>query len=171
MNSYRQIAVGAIVVIASAALVIATFAILDPPAKYQEAEPIASADTGRGPWAHPDGATLAVWSEGAGVPVLFTYAVAWRETRNNASPATRGKLGEIGRFQILPSTARARCATLDVREYYGNLACFLKMAREDAAGPRCQGDWRCAARIHNGAQAYADSVMSDIKNLVRRRIG
>jgi hypothetical protein len=138
----------------------------DPPASDP---PSAAADVQQpGPWAHPDAATLALWSEAARVPTFFTFAIAWRETRNNASPASRGKLGEVGRFQILPRTARTRCPKIDVREYEGNLACFLKMAGED--GARCRNDWRCAARIHNGSWAYADSVMADVRELVRRRI-
>lgn len=171
MNRYQRITIAAGVILAYAALLVGAFAFFDPPSTPQGRDPIATADTGRGPWAHPDAGTLGVWSEAAGVPVVFTYAIAWRETRNNPSPATRGKLGEVGRFQILSRTAAARCRGIDVREYYGNLACFLRMAREDAASARCAGDWRCAARIHNGAQAYADSVMLDIQKLVRRRIG
>lgn len=130
-------------------------------------------DTGRGPWAHPDAPTLQLWSEVAGVPTFLTYAIAWRETRNNPSPWVRGARGEVGRFQVMPATAKSRCAGIDVGTSEGNLACFLKMIRADLA--RCAGDARCAARIHNGsgprARAYADSVMADVKILVNRRIG
>lgn len=119
-----------------------------------------------------DAATLRVWSEAAGVPYVHTWALAYEETRRNTSPGTRGGHGEWGRFQILPSTAKSRCGNLDTRTYYGNLACFLKMTREDAL--RCRGDYRCAARIHNGsgpkAEAYADRVWATTRALVEREV-
>lgn len=151
-------------------------AVFVPREKPQETdlEIAAPADTGRGPWAHPDAPTLRIWSEAAGIPYVFTYAVAWRETRNNPSPDVRGARGEIGRFQVMPATAKSRCGGLDVRTPEGNLACFLRMARADLAG-RCAGDFRCAARVHNGpgwaSERYADNVMADVKTLVERGMG
>lgn len=130
-------------------------------------------DSSRGPWSHPDALTLKLWSEAAGVPTFLTYAIAWRETRNNPSPWVRGAHGEVGRFQIRALTARSRCPGIDVGMYDGNLACFLRMAQEDLR--TCAGDARCASRVHNGsgpkARAYADSVMADVKKLVERRVG
>lgn len=120
---------------------------------------------------HPDAATLELWSEAAGVPVAFTYAMAWEETRNNPSPWVRGAHGEYGRFQIKLTTARSRCPGLDVRQYDDNLACFLRMSRED--WQKC--GWACAARIHNGsgrrAEEYASRVMETVRVIVNSKVG
>ena len=121
---------------------------------------------------HPDAGTLELWSEAAGVPAVFTYAMAWEETRNNPNPAVRGAHGEYGRFQIKASTARLRCPGLVVTEYEDNLACFLRMAQQDYY--KC-GNWRCAARIHNGsgrrAEEYAARVMATVRVIVNAKVG
>jgi len=116
---------------------------------------------------HPDSARLRTFSELAGVPVALTFAVAWQETRNNARDSTvRSSKGALGRFQIMDATARSRCPRFDVRTPDGNLACFLKMIREDAAS---SGDYGSAARIHNGrgyaARAFADTVLMNTGRL------
>lgn len=132
------------------------------------ADSIAVTDTLLGPDAH----VLRVWSEAAGVPYVYTWALAFEETQRNPSPGVRGAHLEWGRFQILPSTARARCPAHNTQTYYGNLACFLRMTREDVA--TCRGDYRCAARIHNGrgprAYAYADRVMDRVAVIVGREV-
>lgn len=121
---------------------------------------------------HPDAAELTLWSEAAGVPAAFTYAIAWEETRNNADPSVRGAHGEVGRFQIKLSTARARCLGLNVTDYHDNLACFLRMTRQD--WQKC-GSWRCAARVHNGsgvrAERYANHVMGTVRMIVNAKVG
>lgn len=138
----------------------------------EEGEVVIPDSGAHGALRHPDAATLELWSEAAGVPPAFTFAIAWQETRNNASPAVRGRHGEYGRFQILLSTARTRCPGLNVVEYEDNLACFLRMARQDWL--RC-GSWRCAARTHNGsglmAERYADSVMQTVREIVNAKVG
>lgn len=135
--------------------------------------PVAAAPLGTGPWSHPDAATIRVYSEAAGVPYVFAYAIAWEETRNNVSPTTRSYMGAVGRFQIMPATAKASCPGLNIYTSSGNLACFLKLVRASAAGA-CAGDYRCVARVHNGsgrvAEAFADSVMSSVRKLVTREI-
>jgi len=67
------------------------------------------------------------------LPAARVQAIAWTETRCNTSPRVRGKLGEIGRFQIRAATARAHCPTLNVRSYKGNTECFVKLFRENVA--------------------------------------
>lgn len=128
--------------------------------------------SGIGALRHPDAATLQLWSEAAGVPAAFTYAVAWEETRNNADPSIRGAHGEYGRFQIKLTTARVRCPGLNVKEYYDNLACFLRMSREDWMR---SGSWRTAARTHNGsgvrAESYANKVMGTVRMIVSAKVG
>lgn len=125
-----------------------------------------------GPWAHPDAARISLWSEAAGVPAVFSLAIAWRETRNNPSPYSTSVVGARGRFQIMRATARARCPHLDTETPDGNLACFLKLTRENLA--RCGGSFWCAAKMHNGsgraAEQFADSVMASVRQLVEREI-
>lgn len=128
------------------------------------------ADSTAGPWSHPDALRLRAAADALGVPYRYAYAIAWRETRNNDGPWTRGAHGEYGRFQILPSTARSRCPGIDVGAYDGNVLCFMKLAREDLSA--CRGDVRCAARVHNGsgprARAYADTVSAIVRDLYER---
>jgi len=58
-------------------------------------------------------------------------AIARVESGCNLSPRLRGKLHEIGRFQITPSVARHRCPETDVRTYKGNVACALRILEEN----------------------------------------
>lgn len=135
------------------------------PAAAPEPLPIL-ADSAPGAARHPDSTALETFSRLVGVPPLFTFALAWEETRNNPDPKTRGKHGEWGRFQVKETTARARCPGFNIKTAEGNLACFLKMAREDRIAG---GSWWHAARVHNGsgeaARAYADRVIRTVGQL------
>ena len=154
-----------------AVMITSSFVLVDPPAREaadgtgvrRALVPIAVPGAAR----HPDSARLRTYSELAGVPVAVTFAIAWQETRNNATDSTvRSVKRALGRFQIMDATARTRCPAFDVGTPDGNLACFLKMVCEDAAS--C-GDYGCAARIHNGrgyaARAFADTVLMNVGRL------
>jgi len=54
---------------------------------------------------------------------------------------------EVGRYQIKPSTARRRCANLNVFTYEGNILCFFRMFYED----QHSGGTEFAIRHHNGS--------------------
>jgi len=114
-----------------------------------------------------DAPTLALWSEAAGVPTLLTEAVAWTESGRSLDPTLRGAAGEVGRFQIKPATARERCPRQNIMTYHGNLACYLRMMRENYAACR---DWRCAIARYNGqgpaAAAYAGRVLAFVERRV-----
>lgn len=129
---------------------------------------IAVADTTYGASNPPDAAALDLWSDALNFPREYAYAIAWHETRANVDPRVRGKAGEWGRFQIMPSTARERCAGMDVTTAHGNRACFFKMTRDDYL--KCGGDWWCVAKRHNGGSAYANRAMRTVQQLVRREI-
>lgn len=78
----------------------------------------------------------------AGLPEAVVLAMAWQESGSNLNPALRGHhcwnetVGhladcEVGRFQIKPSTGKARCPEFNVFTYRGNLDCFAKAFGED----------------------------------------
>jgi len=115
-----------------------------------------------------DAPTLALWSEAAGVPVLLTEAVAWTESGRNLDPLLRGAAGEVGRFQIKPSTARLRCPRQNITTARGNLTCFLRIVRRDYA--TCGGDWRCTIARYNGAGPMAAAYADRVLGYVRRRV-
>jgi len=81
------------------------------------------------------------------LPPARFEAIAWVESGCNLSPRLRGKLHEIGRFQITPSVARKRCPGTDVRVYRGNVQCALRILEENT--------WRLgltdATRRYNGS--------------------
>ncbi len=107
----------------------------------------------------------------AGLPPLVVEAIAEQETAGNLDPAIRGHACrgrqdcDVGRFQIKPSTAAARCPGVDVRTYRGNTECFLAMFGQDA---RAHGV-RYAIRHHNGngpsSVAYARQVLERVGRL------
>lgn len=71
---------------------------------------------------------------------------------------------EVGRYQIKPSTARRRCPELDVFTYGGNLACFVRMFKEDA-----DGDGKLyAITHHNGSGAKAREYLDRVLRTVGR---
>lgn len=138
-------------------------------------EPIVAADTARSVIRAanpPDAPTITMWSRAAGVPAEYALAIAWEETRWSQAPYVRSAVGAIGRFQIMPATARERCPNHNVRTYYGGLGCFLKMSQENMQ--TCRNDFRCMARIHNGAgpkaEVFADSVWSTITQIVQEEV-
>jgi len=63
---------------------------------------------------------------------------------------------EVGRFQIKPSTARARCRGLNVFTYSGNVACFFRMFGEDWA----RGGRTYATLRHNGSGPGAEHYLA-----------
>jgi len=63
-------------------------------------------------------------------PARFA-AIAQVESGCNLSPRLRGRLHEIGRFQITPAVARHRCPETDARVYRGNVACALRILEEN----------------------------------------
>ena len=101
----------------------------------------------------PDRARLEELADTNGIPTAAVLAVAWIETHDNLDPHIRGhhcwwerkifvgdvarklvhheRNCEVGRFQIKPQTAIARCPGYDVFTYEGNLNCFAKMFGED----------------------------------------
>jgi hypothetical protein len=115
----------------------------------------------------PDAPTLALWSEAAGVPALVTVTVAWTESGRNLDPTLRGAAGEVGRFQIRPSTARERCPRQNIDTYHGNLVCFLRLMRENYATCR---EWRCALAAYNGRGPAAAAYAARVFALVRQRV-
>lgn len=131
----------------------------------------------------PDRLTLVHASEVARVDPLATLAIAWEESRDDVNPHLRAHycwhgefvtneglvVGavhkadcEVGRFQIKPSTAKARCPSINIWTYSGNVRCFLKMFGEDS---RRYGVVT-AIRIQNGsgvkAKEYTQRVLATI---------
>lgn len=72
------------------------------------------------------------------LPAARVLSIARVESGCNLNPKLRAHAStrdrEVGRFQIKPSTARMRCPGVNVFTYAGNVACFLKMFREDVRG-------------------------------------
>lgn len=113
-----------------------------------------SGPTARPFW--PDWNILTHMADVAHVPHGPVAAIAWLETRDNMDSAVRGHHCwhdrgervsamdtvhwatsvhtpncEVGRFQIKPSTARARCPNLDIFTRQGNYICFFWMFHQD----------------------------------------
>jgi hypothetical protein len=71
------------------------------------------------------------------IPPARFESIARVETACNLSPRVRGhhcpnrRDCEVGRFQIKPSTARRRCAELNVWTYRGNTECALRILDEN----------------------------------------
>lgn len=93
----------------------------------------------------PDAGLLAVYADSARVPHVVAWAIAWQETRHDLNPALRGRAGEVGRLQVLPSTARSRCPRLDIYTYTGNLACGMRLLRWRFEQ---RGSWAAAIRAY-----------------------
>ena len=76
------------------------------------------------------------------VPEARYEAIAHVESACNLDPLLRGHACwrahwhlrdcEVGRFQIKPSTGRARCRDLNIWTYKGNTECAARTLREDA---------------------------------------
>lgn len=119
--------------------------------------------------AMPDAGYLMRRAEAFGLPPSVVLSLAWQETRSNVSPAVRGAHGEVGRMQILPSTARLRCQGLDVRKYADNVQCGLSILRQLW---RETGSLDMAVRRYNGrgyrAGVYMCEVMARAAALERR---
>jgi len=119
---------------------------------------------------HPDAAALAAFADSARVPHTVVWAIAWQESRHNTNPALRGSAGEWGRMQILPSTARHICPTLDVRTYLGNVACGVRLLRGHYART---GSWVLAIRAYQCPRcprdtAYQRSVLERVGRIELR---
>ena len=80
-------------------------------------------------------------------PATRFAAIARVESGCNLNPRLRGHVGEIGRMQIKPSTAKRRCPGVNVRAYKGNVSCALRILEENM--------WRMgltdATRRYNGS--------------------
>lgn len=119
---------------------------------------------------HPDALYLAAEADRQGVPRLVAWAIAYQESRHELAPDLRGhhcrgRPGcEVGRFQILPSTARLACRDLDVWKYSGNVACglrYLRLLYEE------RGSWVAAVRAYQCPRClrrteYEQQVMATI---------
>ena len=100
---------------------------------------------------HPDAWLLKQYADSARVPPVLVWAVAYQESEHNLNPALRGhhcaKLPtcEVGRFQILPSTAKVRCPDLNVFIYRDNIKCGVRYLRY---WYDVQGSWEEAVRAY-----------------------
>lgn len=98
----------------------------------------------------PDRAHLVHLADSANVPSGEVMAIAYEETGLSLLPSIRGhhcwysyhvdsntvvvhheRDCEVGRFQIKPSTGRARCSGINIWTYEGNTNCFIRMFSED----------------------------------------
>jgi len=113
-------------------------------------------------------------SRGLGVYGLeprWVLAVAQAETGANASPRVRahgcrGRNCAVGRFQILPSTARQRCPGFNIYEYHDNVACFLWMFSRDVI----EGGVPLALRRQNPDPEYAVRALAVMEILHERGV-
>lgn len=111
----------------------------------------------------PDAHYLKQQADSIGVPSVVAWAIAWEETRRNTDPRVRGGHGEVGRFQLLPATARWACPHMNVREYAPNVRCGLTHLR---SLHQRYGSWPEAIRAYNGrgprARAYRVRVLASV---------
>src|SRR4029077_19542276 len=118
----------------------------------------------------PDAFHLRYEAARAGLPPAAVLAVAEVESDCDVRPTLRGhycwwrghhpRNCEVGRFQIKPSTARARCPGFNVFHYEDNVECFLWMFKRDTL----TGGLFFAVEHQNGggrkARAYVDKVLA-----------
>lgn len=130
----------------------------------------------------PDQAHLVHLADSAGLPPAVVEAIAWQESGVNLSPTLRGhhcwwstRVGEtltihherdceVGRFQIKPSTGRARCPGLNIWVYDGNTHCFVTMFAADVR----QYGLTAAIKRHNGSGRVADEYVERVYATVGR---
>ena len=122
---------------------------------------------------HPDAWRLKAYADSTHVPAVIAWAISWQESRHNINPRLRGKHGEWGRFQVMPSTARAICPTLDIRTYEGNVMCGLRYLRHQF---EARGTWEAAVRAYQCPRCtqrteYERSVMEMVGRFTSRLMG
>jgi hypothetical protein len=120
----------------------------------------------------PDLHYLIHQADSAGLKRSLVLTLAWVESRDNVSPALRGhhcwnaKVHEvnceIGRFQIKPKTAQARCPGDDIRTYKGNVHCALRMLAEDGGGVRAVQTYIGLGKGAAWRDHYTTTVLAEI---------